>query len=200
MATIWLRSYRSGDPRENGRVVLNPAAELVTILDDDGQPCGVATRADVRAKNLLHGATAILVSRSDGRVYVHRRTLNKDIYPGAHDCWAGGVLAAGEAPEDGARRELAEELGVHDVPLRPLLVTRWHDAAVRAVYHVYAVTWDGGIVHQEDEVAWGAWWSLETLAERLADPDFAFVPDGRHLLELSNLLPKFGQSAPSGAT
>jgi hypothetical protein len=62
------------------------------------------------------------------------------------------------------------------------------------------VTWDGGIVHQEDEVAWGAWWSLETLAERLADPDFAFVPDGRHLLELSNLLPKFGQSAPSGAT
>lgn len=166
----------------------NPAAELVTILDDDGRPCGVATRADVRRHNLLHGATAILVRRSTGEIYVHRRTATKDIYPGAFDCWAGGVLAAGEPPDVGALRELSEELGVQGVVLRPLFTTRWSDPGVQAIYHVYAVTWDGPIVHQEDEIAWGAWWPPDVLAARLADPEFPFVPDGRELLALTGVL------------
>ena len=170
-------------------VPADPAAELVTVLDEFGSPCGIASRADVRRDNLLHGATATLVRRADGGVYVHRRTLTKDIYPGAFDCWAGGVLAVGEAPDDGARRELAEELGIRGVVLCPLLVTRWADAGVRAIYHVYEAQWDGPVVHQESEVAWGEWWSLSRLADRLRDPDFPFVPDGRRLAELAGLLP-----------
>ena len=173
-------------------MLTDPAGELVTILDDDGRPCGVATRAEVRRKKLLHGATAILVRRSDGLIYVHRRTATKDIYPGAFDCWAGGVLLDGESPETGAARELAEELGIRGAALRPLLVTRWSDESVQAIYYVYEVTWDGPIVHQPDEVAWGAWWTLETLASRLAAPDFPFVPDGRHLVELLGLLTPSG--------
>lgn len=171
------------------RVPADPTTELVTILDEDGSPCGVASRAEVRRHNLLHGAAATLVRRADGAVYVHRRTLTKDIYPGAFDCWAGGVLAAGEAPDDGARRELAEELGVRGAVLRPLLVMRWADADVRAIYHVYEVRWDGPIVHQASEVSWGEWWSLPRLADRLRDPQFPFVPDGRRLIELTGLLP-----------
>jgi len=142
----------------------------------------------MRRRNLLHGATAILVRRSDDRLYVHRRTATKDIYPGAFDCWAGGVLAAGETPDAGAARELAEELGIEGVPLRPLMTARWNDVSVRAIYHLYSVVWDGPIVHQEAEVAWGDWWTLETLLGRLGDADFPFVPDGRRLLELIGLL------------
>ena len=164
------------------------ATELVTILDDGGRPCGVATRAQVRRDNLMHAATAVLVTRSDGRVYVHKRTTTKDIYPGAYDCWAGGVLAAGETPDVGARRELAEELGIRDVALRPILVTRFVDDHVRCVDHVFAVTWDGEVVNQPEEVAWGAWWTLEQLRARLADPSFDFVPDGRRLLAECGLL------------
>jgi isopentenyldiphosphate isomerase len=167
------------------RVILDPSAELVTVLDDDGRPYGVAPRLVIRTQNLLHAATAVLVRRPDGRIYVHRRTETKDIYPGAHDCWAGGVLGAGETPDDGARRELAEELGIVGAPLTLLLTTRWSDAKVRAVYHVYTTTWDGEIVHQASEVAWGDWWTPAKLRAQLADPTFAFVPDGRQLLDLA---------------
>lgn len=166
----------------------DPAAELVAVLDDSGRQCDVATRARVRRDNLLHGATAILVRRGDGSIYVHRRTDSKDIYPGAHDCWAGGVLAADEIADDGALRELAEELGITGVRLTPLLTTRWSDDRVRAIYHAYTLTWDGPIVHQPEEVAWGAWWTPKKLANRLADPAFEFVPDGRRLLELTGVL------------
>lgn len=170
-------------------VNVDPAAELVAVLAEDGHPCGVATRADVRRDNLLHGATAVLVRRADGRLYVHRRTMTKDIYPGAYDCWAGGVLDYGETPEIGATRELAEELGVTGVALRPLLVTRWTDVRVRAVYYVFETTWDGPIVHQPEEIAWGEWWTPRALRRRLAAPDFAFVPDGRYLLSAIGFLP-----------
>jgi isopentenyldiphosphate isomerase len=168
--------------------VTGASAELVTVLDDEGRPCGVATRARVRAENLLHGATAILVRDSAGRVYVHRRTETKDIYPGAFDCWAGGVLAVGEEPADGAVRELAEELGIQGVSLRPMFTTRWNDAAVQAIYHAFAVTWDGPITHQADEVAWGDWWTLDELAAHLDDGDLPFVPDGRHLITVAGIL------------
>lgn len=180
----------SGSERENLDVRKDPASELVTVLDREGRSRGVATRAQVRRDNLLHAATAVLVRRSDGQVYVHKRTTTKDIYPGAYDCWAGGVLAAGETPDDGARRELAEELGISGVELQPLLVTRWADAGVQAIYHVYRVDWDGPIVHQPEEVASGEWCTVDELARRLADPTFDFVPDGRRLLAVCGLLPR----------
>jgi 8-oxo-dGTP pyrophosphatase MutT (NUDIX family) len=179
----------------------DPAAELVTVLDDDGNPCDVVTRARIRRENLLHGATAIVVRRSDGGIYVHRRTATKDIHPGAYDCWAGGVLGVGEEPAVGAARELFEELGIAGAPLRWLLTTRWESSGARAIYHVYEVVWDGEIVHQPTEVDWGAWWTLDDLATRLADPSFVFAPDGRALLDVTGLLQNgalaVGKSSPS---
>jgi 8-oxo-dGTP pyrophosphatase MutT (NUDIX family) len=173
---------------QTGCMSTDPASELVTVLDELGRPTGVARRERIRAQNLLHAATAVLVRRPDGRIYVHRRTDTKDIYPGAHDCWAGGVLGAGEHPDDGARRELEEELGIRGADIEPLFVTRWSDGQVRAIYHAYAVVWDGEIVHQPTEVAWGAWWTPAELREHLADPDFPFVPDGRQLLQQAGVL------------
>ena len=75
-------------------------------------PCGSAPRSRMRAENLHHAATAVVVRDRLGRVYVHRRTTTKDVYPGRRDFAAGGVLTAGEDPHDAAVRELAEELGV----------------------------------------------------------------------------------------
>ncbi|MBX6370829.1 MAG: NUDIX domain-containing protein [Acidothermus sp.] len=185
-----LRGRRRRPEREgeNGTVTSDPGTELVDVLDSCGLAVRVAPRSEVRRLRLLHAATAVAVRRSDGCLYVHRRTETKDIYPGAYDCWAGGVIASGETPLEGARRELAEELGVRGVPLRPLGVVRWSDSRAHAIYHVFETVWDGPIVPQVTEIAWGDWWTPATLAERLAAPDFVFVPDGRHLLAVTGLL------------
>ncbi|MCI2418460.1 NUDIX domain-containing protein [Saccharopolyspora sp. K220] len=138
----------------------------------------------MRAEGLWHAASSVLVLSPDGsEVYVHRRTDTKDIYPGMHDCWAGGVVAAGEDPDVTARRELAEELGVREVPVRFLFRTVHELGSVRFHGYLYETRWGGSIVHQPEEVAEGWWMPLSELRERLSDPHWPFVPDGRQFIE-----------------
>jgi 8-oxo-dGTP pyrophosphatase MutT (NUDIX family) len=163
--------------------------ELVALYaegDLTGRIVGVAPRSEVRARNLPHAATAVLLSDGAGRVYVHRRTETKDIYPGWHDVGAGGVVLAGEEPQRAAERELAEELGVRDCALTPLLRYWYADEATTYLAFVYEAHYDpdrhGPIVHQPTEVAAGWWMPWDELLTRLADPTWPFVPDGRETL------------------
>jgi 8-oxo-dGTP pyrophosphatase MutT (NUDIX family) len=164
---------------------VDPVDELVAVYDADGAVVGSATRSRMRAEGLWHATSAVLVRSEDGgRVYVHRRTETKDVFPGAHDCWAGGVVAAGETPAEGARRELAEELGIRAVPLRPLFSARYDVPPVRCHGFAFEARWDGPITHQPEEVAAGGWMTLDGLRARLADPAWPFTPDSRMLIEL----------------
>ena len=88
---------------------------------------GPAERSVVRRENLLHAATAVLVRDPDGRIYVHRRSPDKDWAPSHHDAAAGGVMGYGEQPAASAARELAEELGVTGATLRPLGLSVYED-------------------------------------------------------------------------
>src|SRR5512147_2545898 len=97
------------------------ASELVDVVDADDRVIGRATRTDVRAQKLRHRATYILVFNAQGQLFVHQRSAAKDIYPSYFDVAVGGVVGAGESYDAGAQRELAEELGVSGVPVRPIL-------------------------------------------------------------------------------
>jgi 8-oxo-dGTP pyrophosphatase MutT (NUDIX family) len=159
--------------------------ELIDEYDEAGHVIGTVSRARMRAQSRWHAATAILVRSGDGqRVYLHRRHPGKDVYPGLSDCWAGGVVGAGETPLACAERELAEELGITGVPLRPLFTFRFEQPPVRYHAFSYEVTWDGPIVHQPEEVVAGWWMELTELRAALADPAWPFVPDGRAGIEL----------------
>ena len=53
----------------------------MALYDERGRPCGSVPRSRMRAENLRHAATAVVVRDPLGRVYVHRRTDTKDVYP-----------------------------------------------------------------------------------------------------------------------
>lgn len=156
--------------------------EVVALVDRSGAVVGSAPRSVVRRDNLWHCATGILVRDGRDRIYVHRRSPDKDWAPGHHDAAAGGVLTLGEEPLASAHRELAEELGIHRAELRPLGLSVFEDDTTRCVEHVFETTWDGPVEHADGEVVWGAWLTLAELDARLADPGWAFVPDTRALL------------------
>ncbi len=152
--------------------------------DPDGRIVGTVPRARMRAENLPHGATAVLVRRSTGELFVHRRSDTKDIWPGRHDCAAGGVLQSGEEPDEAAARELGEELGILHATLTPL-VRRWYTGPETTYFaYAYVTTWDGPVQFADGEVADGWWETPIRLYERLQDPSWPFVPDTRELLDL----------------
>ena len=156
--------------------------EQVAIIDPTGRVVGSAPRSMMRRDNMPHLVVAVLVRDPDGRVYVHRRTDTKDVYPGLHDCFAAGAVRYGEEPALAAAREAGEELGVTGVPLAPMGTFRYRDDATDQVCHVFSAVWSGAVTHQAEEVAWGSWMTVPDLRARLADPAWPFVPDGRRLV------------------
>ena len=160
-----------------------PREEQVALVDASGSVVGSAPRSVMRRDNLPHVVVAVLVRDAAGRVYVHRRTDTKDVFPGMHDAFVAGCLRAGEEPLSAATRELAEELGITGVRLAPLLTDWYSDASTRHLCHVWTTTYDGPVTHQAEEIAWGGWLTVAELRAHLADPTWGFVPDGRALLD-----------------
>jgi aminoglycoside phosphotransferase (APT) family kinase protein/ADP-ribose pyrophosphatase YjhB (NUDIX family) len=150
--------------------------EIVALYDDGGRPAGSAPRSVMRAENLRHAATGVIVRDPLGRIFVHRRTQTKDVYPGRWDFTAGGVLLYDEDPLDGARREVFEELGVTSelVPLGEADYADQHTS-----YHAfrYVTTWDGPLSLQPEEIAYGAWLTVDRVIRQMQDPDLEFMPD-----------------------
>lgn len=152
-----------------------PADELVDVIDEAGQTVGVVTRAEMRAKRLPHRCVYILMFSSRGEVFIHERTSTKDIYPSYWDLAAGGVLAAGESFELGARRECLEELGV-SAQLEELFPFRYEDERTVVQAMVYRAVHDGPFRLQPEEVVQGRFAAVAELRHLIASRNFC--PDG----------------------
>ena len=150
--------------------------ELVDVVDEQDRVVDTALRHRVRAGNLLHRGVAILVLDGAGRLYVHRRTPMKDIFPSAYDMMVGGMVTSGESYGSAARRELGEELGITAAPLVKRFQHRYLGPDNNCHIAVYEARWNGPVTHQESEISWGAWMSLDELSAAL--PAWNVVPDG----------------------
>jgi isopentenyldiphosphate isomerase len=156
------------------------ADEIVTIVDEHNKVIGAVPRREMRAKNLPHRSTYILVFNTQGELYVQKRTMSKDVFPGYYDAAVGGVVLAGESYEQGAGRELEEEMGIRNVPLTWLFDFYFTDERTRVWGGAFSCMYDGEVILQEEEVE-GV--TLMTSAEILRRPETEpFTPDGLYVL------------------
>lgn len=130
----------------------NPAEELVEIVDRDNNPIGAVTRRIMRQQRLIHRASYILVFNRQGQLFLQKRTLTKDIYPGYWDPAAGGVVLAGESYADSALRELREELGIGGVRLKPLFDQYFEDKDNRVWGRIFSCVHNGPFTLQAEEI------------------------------------------------
>jgi 8-oxo-dGTP pyrophosphatase MutT (NUDIX family) len=123
----------------------------------------------------------ILVRDAGGRVFVHRRTPVKLVFPSLYDMFVGGVVGAGEAYDEAALREAEEELGVAGLPQPVPLFSFLYEGSGKASGHtwwsrVYEVRCELPVSPQVEEVAWHTFLTDEELEARL--PEWEWVPDG----------------------
>jgi 8-oxo-dGTP pyrophosphatase MutT (NUDIX family) len=159
------------------------ADEIVAIVDEHNNVVGVAPRGEMRAKRLTHRSTYILVYNSQRELYVQKRTLTKDVFPGYYDVAAGGVVLAGEAYEHGAERELEEEMGIRGVPLTRLFNFYFEDEHTRLWGCAFSCIYDGEVILQEEEVESGAFVRVSDILYRAQTE--LFTPDGMYVLRRS---------------
>jgi len=141
---------------------------------------GVVTRARMRSHNLRHRAVFLAIVDDGGRLLVHRRSDDKDVWPGWWDLAVGGVVHVGESYDAAAVRELEEELGLHGVATERLGDGHYEDDRVRLLGRVYLVRHNGPFEYADGEVVEACWVTLAELNHRLARDDF--LPDSRALV------------------
>lgn len=158
-------------------IAARAAEEMLDVVDEHDRVIGTAPRGEVYARGLRHRCVFVFVRDGQGRVFVHRRTPDKLVFPSLYDMFVGGVVGAGEAYDDAALREAEEELGVSGLPRpAPLFSFLFERDAYTWWSRVYEVRCDPPVAPQPEEVAWHAFLTEEELSRRL--PEWEWVPDG----------------------
>lgn len=154
--------------------------EIVGIVDEQNNVIGSVPRSEMRARHLRHRSTYILLFNSQGQLYIQKRTMTKDVFPGYYDLATGGVVVAGESYEVGAVRELEEEMGIRNVPLTKLFEFYFEDENNHTWGSAFTCVYDGKLTLQDEEVESVIVLSPEeTLRHAESEP---YTPDGLYVL------------------
>ncbi|MEU7379339.1 MULTISPECIES: NUDIX domain-containing protein [unclassified Streptomyces] len=157
---------------------MSAADEILDIVDEHDRVVGQSPRGRAYAEGLRHRCVFVQARDAEGRLFVHRRTSTKLVFPSLHDMFVGGVVGAGEAYDDAALREAEEELGVTGLP-RPeyLFKFLYDDGAGRTWWSaVYQVRCELPVRPQAEEVAWYDFLPEDEVERRLGE--WQWVPDG----------------------
>lgn len=134
--------------------------EWFDVVDEADRVVGRELRAEVHRRSLRHRAVHVLVFDSAGHLFLQKRSLTKDTWPGAWDSSCSGHVDSGEDYDAAARRELVEELGIEEsVGLTRL----FKHAACAATGHefvwVYRIVHAGALAPNPDELDGGEWFA-----------------------------------------
>jgi predicted protein tyrosine phosphatase len=70
--------------------------EIFDVVNERDEVVGQAPRSEVHRRKLNHRAVHVLVFNSRGELFLQKRSLKKDCFPGAWDSSASGHLDTGE--------------------------------------------------------------------------------------------------------
>lgn len=88
--------------------------DIFDVVDENDEVLWQAPRSVVHREKLLHRAVHVLVFNKAGQLYLQRRSMTKDTAPGKWMSSCSGHVDTGEDYDASARRELIEEIGLHD--------------------------------------------------------------------------------------
>lgn len=142
----------------------------VVIVDEEGNIIGSEEKGIALKKELIRRIVRILVFNKEGKLFLQKRSMKMETFPGWRDQSAGGHVDEGESVETAAHREFKEELGIDDVKLKEgpsfLHEERTEEGKLLRDFSTLFITnFDGEINIDKEEVTDGNWFSLEEIKE-----------------------------------
>ncbi|MFE4196092.1 isopentenyl-diphosphate Delta-isomerase [Paenarthrobacter sp. NPDC056912] len=159
------------------------ATEMVVLLDDAGEPIGIAHKSGVHTlQTPLHLAFSCYLLNESGQVLLTRRSPEKKTWPGVWTNSFCGHPGPGEDFEEAVMRRARFELGV-DANRIELVLPSFRYRAVdptgiveNEICPVYVARIGGQVEPNPAEVADWAWVSPALLADALENTPSAFSP------------------------
>jgi len=147
--------------------------EMLPLIEPSGLVYGQATRAWCHSgAKPLHPVVHLHLIDREGRIFLQKRSMAKDLLPGYWDTAVGGHVTYGELAEESLYREAAEELELTAFNPTFLGTYVWETERDREFVFIFASVGHPELAPDNDEVTEGRWWTQEELAASM----------GKHLL------------------
>ena len=147
--------------------------EIFDVVNDRDEIIGQQTRGEVHRLGLKHRAVHVLVFNAKGEIFLQKRSLKKDCFPGKWDSSASGHLDRGEDYDACAVREAREELGLElrQTPKRLFKIDARPETGQEFVW-IYRCQAEGPFTLHPEEIERGDWFTMEALEKWMAErPD-----------------------------
>jgi isopentenyldiphosphate isomerase len=163
--------------------------EYLYVVNGEDKVVRKALRAVCHSDKLIHRSVYIFLMNDSYEIFIQRRSMSKDMYPGYFTASATGHVDYGESYDEAAERELLEELGV-DAPLRRLCKFRSFSDVEKEISVLYVCFYEGVIKLDENEISGGNFMSIHDI-RRLLESEKALFANGfrvsfKKLLEHAN--------------
>ncbi len=145
---------------------MDVSQEIYDVVDAEDRVIGQATRREIHAKGLLHRSVHILVFNPEGKLFLQKRSLEKDENPGYWDTSSAGHVDSGEDYLTSAHRELMEELGV-SASLQEIMRFSASPETFLEHVRVYKCVTDQTIQINLDEISEGRFMTLKEIQNAL---------------------------------
>jgi isopentenyldiphosphate isomerase len=150
--------------------------EIFDIVNDRDEVIGQERRGEVHRLGLKHRAVHVLVFNRRGEVFLQKRSMKKDTFPGAWDSSASGHLDTGETYDACAVRELREEIGLQlsAPPARLFKLDACAETGQEFLW-VYRCESEGPFTLHPEEIEQGDWFAPPLLTNWMKEKpeDFA---------------------------
>lgn len=93
-------------------------AEILDIVDQNDNVVGTSPRKGIHNTGTVHRAAHIFLFNTAGKMWLEKRAMHCDSYPGYYSSSAAGHISSGEDYLTGAKREAEEELGIPNLELK----------------------------------------------------------------------------------
>jgi isopentenyldiphosphate isomerase len=148
--------------------------EWFPVVDEDGKVTGKAPRSVCHdgKSMLLHPVVHLHLFNKEGKIFLQKRSVKKDIQPGKWDTSAGGHIAPGETIEDALSREVREEIGLRNYQPQFLKKYVWESSRERELVFSFVTVSDYLPVINRDEIDEGEFWPVDEIRRNIGKEIF----------------------------
>ena len=152
-------------------------AEWFPVVESSGLVIGRSTRDYCHGgAKPLHPVVHVHIIDRMSRIYLQKRSMQKEIQPGKWDTAVGGHVSYGEVILEAVYRESSEELGLVDFHPIHILTYEFESSVEKEMVNVFAAVGSYELTPDLDEVDEGRWWDISdidaTLGKGVFTPNF----------------------------